>query len=140
MRFDTSTVVLAHGCWDVFHYGHLLHLKAASLLGDHLVVAVTQNEYVNKGPDRPLFNEKQRTAVINELRCVDEVLVVKDSLDALVKVKPDIFVKGREYDGKIQAKDAEYCRKHGIEIAFTDEETYSSSEIINNGFNGFKHR
>ncbi len=131
MRLDTSTVVLAHGCFDLFHIGHLRHLQAASQLGDHLVVAVTQSQYVNKGPDRPLFNDTQRTAIINELRCVDEVLVVQDSLDALVKVKPDIFVKGREYDGKIQEKDAEYCRKHGITIAFTDEETYSSTKLIN---------
>ena len=131
MRFDTSTVVLASGCFDWLHYGHIRHLKAASQLGDHLVVAVTKNEYVNKGPDRPLYDESQRVEMINELRCVDEVLLVKDSLDALVKVKPDIFVKGREYDGKIQEKDAEYCRKHGIQIAFTDEETYSSTELIN---------
>ncbi len=131
MRLDTSTVVLAHGCFDVFHVGHLRHLQAAAQLGDHLVVAVTQSQYVNKGPDRPIFNDTQRTAIINELRCVDEVLVVQDSLDALVKVKPDIFVKGREYDGKIQQKDAEYCKKHGIAIAFTDEETYSSTKLIN---------
>ena len=135
MRLDTSTVVLAHGCFDLFHYGHLLHLRAASQLGDHLVVAVTQNEFVNKGPDRPVFDETQRLAIINELRCVDEVVVVKDSLDALVKVKPDIFVKGREYDGKIQEKDAEYCRKHGIQIAFTDEPVMSSTKLINESRN-----
>ena len=131
MRLDTSTVVLAHGCFDVFHYGHLLHLRAAAMLGDHLVVADTMNEHVNKGEGRPLFDETQRLAIINELRCVDEVMVVKDSLDALIKAKPDIFVKGREYDGNIKENDAEYCEKHGIQIAFTDEETYSSSDIIN---------
>ena len=128
---ETSTVVLAHGCFDVFHIGHLLHLKAAAMMGEKLVVAVTKNEYVNKGPDRPVFNEHYRAAIINELRCVDEVLMVKDSLDALVKVKPDIFVKGREYDGKILKQDADYCHKHGIEIAFTDEPVFSSTKIIN---------
>ena len=131
MRSETSTVVLAHGCFDVFHIGHLLHLKAAAMMGEKLVVAVTKNEYVNKGPDRPVFNEAQRIAIVNELRCVDEVLVVKDSLDALVKVKPDIFVKGREYDGKILKQDADYCHKHGIKIAFTDEPVWSSTAIIN---------
>lgn len=131
MRSETSTVVLAHGCWDLFHVGHLLHLHAAAMLGDRLVVAVTKSEYVNKGVGRPVFNEAQRTAIINELRCVDEVLVVKDSLDALVKVKPDVFVKGREYDGKILKQDADYCAKHGIEIAFTDEPVFSSTALIN---------
>lgn len=134
MKSEVSTVVLAHGCFDLFHIGHLLHLKAASMMGEKLVVAVTKNEYVNKGPDRPVFNEAQRTAIINELRCVDEVLVVKDSLDALVKVKPDIFVKGREYDGKILKQDADYCHKHGIEIAFTDEPVWSSTAILNDKF------
>ena len=131
MRSETSTVVLANGCWDVFHYGHLLHLRAASMLGDYLVVSVTANEYVNKGPDRPIFNEKQRMAIISELRCVDEVMVAKDALDALVKTKPDVFVKGSEYRGKLRAEDVAYCKKHGIAIAFTDEETFSSSDIIN---------
>lgn len=129
-RSDSSTVVLAHGCWDVFHYGHLKHLLAASYMGDRLVVAVTQNAHVNKGPDRPMFDEIQRAAIINELRCVDEVLLVKDSLEALTKVKPNIFVKGREYDGKILPQDAAYCEKHSIEIEFTDEPVYSSTKII----------
>ena len=101
------------------------------MMGDHLVVAVTMNEHVNKGEGRPLFDENQRLEIINELRCVDEVLLVKDSLDALVKVKPDIFVKGKDYENKIEEKDAAYCQKHGIHILFTDEETYSSSDIIN---------
>ena len=135
MRLDTSTVVLAHGVFDIFHHGHLLHLRAASQLGDHLVVAVTKNEYVNKGPDRPLYDESQRVEMINELRCVDEVVLVKDSLDALVKVKPDIFVKGREYEGKILKTDADYCSKHGIEIAFTDEPVMSSTKLINESRN-----
>lgn len=131
MRSETSTVVLANGCFDVFHIGHLLHLQAASMLGDKLVVAVTQSEHVNKGPGRPIFNDAQRSAIINELRCVDEVLIVKDSLEALTKVKPDIFVKGREYDGKILPQDHAYCRQHGIEIAFTDEPVFSSTALIN---------
>ena len=131
---NTSTVVLAHGCWDWFHHGHLRHLKAAAQMGDRLVVAVTKNEYVNKGPSRPLYDESQRVEMINELRCVDEVVVVKDSIDALTKVKPDIFVKGREYDGKILKQDAEYCARHGIQIAFTDEPVFSSTSMINDRF------
>ena len=77
-----------------------------------------------------MFDEVQRAAIINELRCVDTVLLVKDSLDALTKVKPDIFVKGREYEGRLTIQDDAYCRKHGIEVMFTDEPVYSSTKII----------
>ena len=127
-------VVLANGCFDVFHIGHLMHLKAAALMGDQLVVSLTKDEYVNKGANRPMFNETQREAILLELRCVDRVVVVKNSIEALRLVRPDIFVKGKEYENSLSVEDVTYCKKHGVKIAFTDEPVFSSSEIINAGF------
>lgn len=123
-------IVLANGCFDPFHYGHLLHLQAARSMGDRLVVSVTKNVHVNKGPDRPVFDEQERAAVLRELRCVDEVILSINALDALRKVKPDIFVKGDEYDGLIQARDMAYCLMHGIKIAYTHERRYSSTALL----------
>lgn len=123
-------VVLANGVFDIFHIGHLLYLEAAAKLGDRLVVAVTMNEYVNKGPHRPMFDDSQRAAIVCALKCVDEVILSVNSLDALQKVKPQVFVKGRDYIGKIEKAHAEYCRQQGIEIAFTDEPIFSATRII----------
>ena len=123
-------VVLANGVFDIFHYGHLLYLEAAARMGDRLVVAVTRDACVNKGPGRPMFDETKRAAIVKALNCVDRVILVDDSLDALASVKPDVFVKGMDYIGKIEKRHSDYCEAHGIRIAFTAEPIYSAAKII----------
>lgn len=124
-------VVLANGCFDIFHYGHLLYLEEAATMGDRLVVSVTRNRSVNKGPHRPMFDERQRVSIIKALRIVREVLLVDDPIEAMSKVKPDIFVKGQDYKDTIRAVDRAYCKRHGIEIRFTNTPMYSATKIIN---------
>lgn len=77
-----------------------------------------------------MFSEEQRAAIIRALASVDEVILVDSSIEALKKVKPQVFVKGREYEGKIRDEDELYCIEHEISIAFTDEPTYSSTELL----------
>jgi len=120
-------IILCNGCFDAFHIGHLLYLEAAKKLGDRLVVSVTRNRSVNKGPDRPTYDEKDRLKLIKGLRCVDEALLVDDPLEAFQKVKPDIFVKGQDYRGNIRYIDQAYCEKHGIEIVLTNTPLYDRS-------------
>lgn len=126
----SSRTVLANGCFDPFHYGHLLHLQAARKLGDRLIVSVTRNEKVNKGPWRPVFDEEERAAVLRELRCVDEVILVNGAMEALIRVRPAVFVKGAEYEDQIQPAHREFCEQYGIEIAFTREKKYSSTKLL----------
>jgi cytidyltransferase-like protein len=125
---------MANGVFDIFHIGHLLYLEAASRMGDRLVVAITRNAFVNKGPSRPMFDEGQRQAIVGAVRCVDQTLLCNDSLDALAEVKPDIFVKGSDYIGKIEKRHADYCAAHGIEIRFTDQPIFSATKIIHDRF------
>jgi rfaE bifunctional protein nucleotidyltransferase chain/domain len=96
----TPTTVLAHGVFDVIHHGHIQHLQKAKELGDRLVVSVTADEFVNKGPNRPVFTASQRTEVLLALECVDEVYVSRhpNATAAIHHVKPDIYVKGAEYN------------------------------------------
>ena len=122
--------MLSNGCWDPLHIGHVLHLRAAKALGDRLVVSVTRNIHVNKGPERPVFDELERLDMLLELRCVDEAILSINALDALKKVKPDIFAKGSDYVGLVQARDMAYCLLHGIKIAFTHERQYSSTKLL----------
>ena len=124
-------VVLASGCFDVFHYGHLLHLQAAKRYGDILIVGLTKDRSVNKGPHRPIFNETQRTAMLSALKCVDGVVLVDSSLEALQKVKPHIFVKGIDYDNKINSEDTKFCRDNKIEIYITFTKKFSSTDLLN---------
>ena len=124
------SVVLANGCWDLFHPGHLFHLKAAKALGDVLVVSITADEHVNKGPHRPVFPQDIRREVIKSLVFVDRTIIVENALEALRRIRPQIFVKGYDYQNAINPEHAAYCSKHGIRIAFTNEPTYSSSALL----------
>jgi rfaE bifunctional protein nucleotidyltransferase chain/domain len=123
-------VVLANGCFDLFHYGHLLHLKAAKKYGDILIVSVTMDEYVNKGEGRPVFNQEERMEIIKSLRFVNRVILCESSLHALNFVRPHVFVKGQDYVGKISKEDLEFCKQRGTEIMFTNEKQYSSTELL----------
>ena len=125
-------IVLANGCFDPCHIGHLWHLLQAREMGDKLIVSVTDDAGVRaeKGEKRPVFSQEQRAQFIGQFRCVDGVIVVRDSFDALQKVKPQVFVKGSDYHRKVDAGSIAFCATHGIEIAFTDELTFSSTKLL----------
>lgn len=94
-------VVHCHGTFDLLHYGHLVMLQFARTLGDVLIVTVTADRYVRKGPGRPVFNEHQRCAMLRALACVDDVRLIHalGAEAAVRQVKPQIYVKGKEYEG-----------------------------------------
>jgi rfaE bifunctional protein nucleotidyltransferase chain/domain len=123
------TTVLANGCFDPFHYGHLVYLQEARKLGDVLVVAVTKDEYVNKGPGRPAFPLEERMAIIKALAIVDKVIPSESGLEAVKEVKPDVYVKGKEYENKLPEK--ALVEFYGGRVVFTDTPTYSSTSILN---------
>lgn len=126
----SSKLVLASGVFDILHVGHVMYLEAAAKMGDWLVVAVTRDAHVNKGPNRPTFGQLERLRVVQALRCVNHAILVDSGLEALELVKPDIFVKGKDYIGKIQKVHQDFCAANKIEIRFTDTEKYSATEII----------
>ena len=64
-------IVQAHGCFDLLHLGHIRHLQAAKAAGDYLIVTVTPDEFVSKGPGRPVFPLEQRMEALRALACVD---------------------------------------------------------------------
>ena len=132
--FSKKIIVMANGVFDVFHYGHLLYLESASRMGDKLSVAVTRNAFVNKGPTRPMFDEVQRVAIVSAMRCVDHAILVDGAIEGMERIKPDIFVKGGDYIGKIEKRHVDYCKAHGIEIAFTNTKLFSATKIINDRF------
>ena len=111
-------VVLAHGCFDVLHSGHLLHLREARKLGDRLVVSITADEFIHKGPGRPIFDQYERAAALRELRCVDEVIIsyCGGPEASLRSVMPNIYVKGKEYEGRL--KEAGLVEALGGKVVF----------------------
>ena len=76
LRSDQK-IVLCHGVFDVLHIGHIRHFEEAKSQGDILVVTVTPDRFVNKGPSRPAFSENLRAEAIAKLACVDYVAINK---------------------------------------------------------------
>jgi len=127
-----TVTVLAHGCWDGLHIGHIRHLQQAKQLGDRLVVGVTANEYVAKGPNRPRYRLQDRIEALKALRFVDEVVAVHapDPCEMIRTLKPAVYVKGVEYAGK-EIPEHAVVAEVGGRLEFVGETLGSSSAAIN---------
>lgn len=139
MKAAGQTVALCHGVFDLLHYGHLLHLQEARRQGTALVVTITPDVYVNKGPGRPAFTETYRAQMLAALEVVDYVAINKwpSAVEMLASVRPDVYVKGPDYrnhekdiSGKISEEEAAVIEGGG-RIYYTEDETFSSSNLIN---------
>ena len=130
-RQQTNKRVLANGCFDVLHYGHYRHLAAARDMGDALFVAVTKDAFVNKGADRPYYDDEKRADMVAALKDVDSVMLVSDVTEAFYHYKPQIWALGTEYKNNVRPEHKAVCLSLGIEIRFTDEERDSSTNVIN---------
>ncbi len=134
-------LVLCHGVFDLVHLGHIKHFKKAKSYGDYLIVSLTSNKYIKKGPGRPIFNQNQRLEFLKEIKIIDEVLISSSaSAEDIIKlVKPDFYVKGPDYKNNIEDKtgkiktEKKLVEKFGGKIKYTNDEVFSSSSIINSG-------
>lgn len=142
-RAEGKPVVLAHGVFDLMHMGHVRHIEAARREGAVLIVTLTADAFVNKGPGRPVFNEQLRAEMIGSLEYVDWVGVnhAPTAEPVLAVLKPDVYVKGADYKnagddvtGKIVAE-REIVEANGGRIVFTDDIVFSSSSLINRYLN-----
>jgi cytidyltransferase-like protein len=125
------TLVLCNGVFDLFHIGHLRHLEEALSYGTHLVVSVTMDEHVNKGPGKPIEPLEDRMAKLRALRIVSAVTPCKDGLQALEHWRPSVFCKGSDYQFKgVRLDELRFCRKNDIRIVYTQAEKFSTGEII----------
>lgn len=129
--------VLAHGCFDLLHLGHIRHLQEARQQGDRLVVSVTSDQYVRKGVGRPVFTATQRVEALKALGCVDEVIVndAPDAVPVIAQVKPAVFVKGADYADHVNnalAREIKAVEDAGGRFYVTRADNkWSSSRIIN---------
>ncbi|MHC4127563.1 MAG: PfkB family carbohydrate kinase [Planctomycetota bacterium] len=130
------TVVLCHGCFDIVHPGHIRHLQHAARLGDCLVVSITGDSMVDKGTGRPLIPQELRAESLAALDCVSLVVVSQEATaqDLLQLLRPDVYVKGREYEGnrdpRFQAE-KEVVERYGGRVVFTSGDVvFSSSALI----------
>lgn len=138
-------IVHCHGVFDLLHPGHIVHFREARRLGDILVVTLTPDRFVNKGPGRPLFSEQLRLETIAALDDVDYAALNEwpTAVETIRKVRPHVYVKGSDYanfsddvTGKIRNEKAA-VESVGGRLAFTEGFTSSSSHIINRFFSNY---
>lgn len=123
-------IVLCVGVFDLLHAAHVRHLKEARFMGDCLFVGVTRDNHVGK-PGRPIIPENERLEMVNALRCVSAAALHTDSIDALKRWQPDIFVKGADYSEKgLLPEEIRFCEENKIEIRFTQPNPQTTTGII----------
>jgi rfaE bifunctional protein kinase chain/domain/rfaE bifunctional protein nucleotidyltransferase chain/domain len=145
LKKNKKKITLCHGVFDLLHVGHIKHFKKAKKLGDFLIVSITSSKFVNKGNNRPFFNDHLRLESVSALECVDAVILSNyPSASNVIKIiKPDFYVKGSDYKniedditGKIKIEN-NLVKKFGGKTIYTEELIFSSSSLINKYSNVF---
>ena len=138
-RDKGARVVHCHGVFDLLHIGHIKHLQAARKHGDVLVVTITPDRFVNKGPHRPAFPERLRAEALASLECVDYVAINEwaTAIETIQLLRPQLYVKGfvrsegpRDHTDAINQEE-QAVQSVGGQLLLTEEETFSASALIN---------
>ncbi len=126
-------VVQAHGCFDLLHLGHIRHLQAAKAAGDHLVVTVTADRFVRKGPGRPAFTAAERIEALRGLSCVDDVQLSEapTAAESIRRIRPAVFAKGQDYsESTLDAGEHAALEDVGGRLLITPTEKWSSTALL----------
>jgi rfaE bifunctional protein nucleotidyltransferase chain/domain len=127
-------IILANGCFDILHAGHVRYLAGARALGDLLVVGVNSDEQVSvlKGLGRPIMPDADRAEIVASLVAVDLVTIFDEpTVEALLlALKPDVHAKGTDYTEET-VPEREVVRSYGGRVAIVgDPKDHSTSELI----------
>jgi len=127
-------VVLANGCFDLLHVGHVRYLSAARGLGDALVVGLNSDASVRrlKGPGRPVIPADERAELIGALASVDLVVVFDDdSAEALIaRLRPDVHAKGTDYTEASVPERAAVLAAGGRVAIAGDPKSHATRDLI----------
>lgn len=141
LKVKGKKVGLCHGVFDVIHAGHISHFEDVKKKCDYLFVTLTEDKFVNKGPNRPVNNHNFRAKVLESLKQVDFVGInyTPDAVTCINTIKPDFYFKGKDYKGKKDLterlnKEIAAIKKNKGKIVYTETPLKSSTHIINKSF------
>jgi rfaE bifunctional protein nucleotidyltransferase chain/domain len=131
---EGKTIVLANGCFDVLHAGHVRYLEGARALGNLLVVGINSDGQVSrlKGEGRPILPERDRSEIVASLEAVDLVTIFDEPTVAelLLAIRPDIHAKGTDYTEE-SVPERDVVRSFGGTVRIVgDPKNHSTSELI----------
>jgi rfaE bifunctional protein nucleotidyltransferase chain/domain len=133
-KLSGSRIVLANGCFDILHAGHVRYLEGARALGDLLVVGINSDAQVArlKGVGRPILPERERAELIASLEAVDLVTIFEEPTvtELLLAIHPDVHAKGTDYTEET-VPERNVVRSYGGKVAIVgDPKDHSTSEIL----------
>jgi len=133
-RASGARIVLANGCFDVLHVGHVRYLAGARQLGDVLVVGINSDEQVaiQKGQGRPVLPANERAEIVAALESVTYVTIFEEPTveQLLLALKPDVHAKGTDYTTE-SVPERDVVRSYGGQVAIVgDPKDHSTTEII----------
>jgi D-glycero-beta-D-manno-heptose 1-phosphate adenylyltransferase len=133
-REDGARIVLANGCFDVLHVGHVRYLAGARELGDVLIVGINSDRQValQKGDGRPVLAASERAEIVAALEPVTYVTIFDEPTveELLLALRPDVHAKGTDYTTET-VPERDVVRSYGGQVAIVgDPKDHSTSEII----------
>jgi len=142
-NFKNKKIGLCHGAFDILHNGHLSHFQESRKQVDILIVSVTADKFIFKGPSQPYNNEINRTKFLLHINSIDYVYLDNNlTAEKIIKeLKPDLYFKGRDYlekdiTGNLK-KELNVLKRNKGKIFITKTPLLSSTKIINNYFKPF---
>lgn len=129
-----SSIVLANGCFDVLHAGHVRYLEGARALGDVLVVGINSDTQVArlKGEGRPILPERDRAELVASLEAVDLVTIFDEPTvtELLLALRPEVHAKGTDYTEET-VPERDVVRSYGGQVRIVgDPKDHSTSEML----------
>jgi len=127
-------IVLANGCFDLLHVGHVRYLQAARALGDVLLVGLNSDASARrlKGPGRPVVPASERAEIVGAIAGVDAVAIFdEDRADGLIaRVRPDVHAKGTDYAPETVPERAAVVAAGGAVAIAGDDKAHATRDLI----------
>lgn len=131
---NTEKIVFTNGCFDIIHAGHIDFFEKAKKLGTVLIVGVNSDASVSsiKGVKRPIVKLEHRLKVLSSIRYIDELVVFEEDtpLNLIKKLRPDVLVKGRDWETKGGIVGADFVKSYGGTVKYIDLVPDLSTSII----------
>lgn len=141
LKKQGKTIGLCHGVFDIIHAGHIDHFEDAKKKCDYLFVTITEDKYVNKGPNRPINNHYFRAKILDSLKHIDYVGINYSisAIESIRLIKPDFYFKGKDYKNNKDLTsrlniEKKAVNKNGGKMVFTNSPLKSSTDIINKNY------
>ncbi len=133
-----KSIGLCHGVFDLLHLGHIRHFQEAKKKVDILIVSLTEDKFVNKGPGRPVFTQFERAECLASLEIIDYVVISNEisAINSINLIKPKLYFKGPDYKnnkeditGKIHLE-KKALKKNKGNIFYTTDDKLSSTILL----------